>query len=92
MRMDADDSVESGSHRGYDLGQVLGQRPAVGIAETKDIGAGSLSGFESLHRVVAVVNVTVEEVFGIVDHFFAVLLQVGYGFGDELEVFFESNA
>ena len=53
---------------------------------------GVFGGFESAQREVAVVDVAVEEVFGVVDHFFAVVLQIADGFGDDGEVFVFGDA
>ena len=64
-----------------------GDRAAVGIAETKDVGAGLVGGFQGAQGVVAIGDVAVEEVLGIVDDFLAVFLDVADGFGDQHEVF-----
>src|SRR5581483_7262396 len=44
-----------------------------------------------IQGVVAIRRVAVEEMLGIVDHFFAVILQVADGLGDDFEVFFQRD-
>src|SRR5205823_1793286 len=49
-------------------------------------------GLQRTQREIAVVDIAVEEVFGIVDDFFAVVLQVADGFADDGEVFVFGDA
>ena len=68
------------------------QRAAVGIAEAEHVGAGVLRGFEGAQREIAVMDVAVEEVLGVVDDFFAVVFQIADGFRDDGEVFVFGDA
>ena len=92
MGVDADDAVESPSNIFDDLGKEGCERASIGIAEAEDVGAGVFGGFESAESEVAIVDVAVEEVLGVVDHFFAVVLQVTDRLGDDGEVFVFGDA
>src|SRR5207248_9538664 len=43
--------------------------------------------FERAKGEIAIVDIAVEEVFGVIDNFTAVLLEIADGFGDDVEVF-----
>ena len=92
MGVDADDAVETRANIGDDLGEEIGQRAAVGIAEAEHIGAGVFRGFERAQGEIAVVDVAVEEMLGIVDDFLAVVFEIADGFGDDREVFVFGDA
>ena len=62
------------------------QRSAVGVAERHDVGARSLGGLPGGERVLAVVLVAVERVFGVVDDEPAVVLQMSDRVSDHREV------
>ena len=67
-------------------GKEIGERAAVGVAETEDVGAGVFGGFERAQSEVAVVNVAIEEMLGVVDHFFAVVFEIAHGLGNDGQV------
>ena len=67
-------------------------RAAVGVAQHQNIGAGVLRGFERPQREIAIARIAVEEMLGVVDHFFAVRLEIRDRIGDELQIFFLGDA
>src|SRR5665213_2890378 len=70
------------------LGNLVGHGPAIRIAQRDGVGAGFVRGLQSAKGEVAAVFVAVEKMFGVVDHFFAVRLEVAHGIRDQLQVFF----
>ena len=79
VRMNPDFAFELRPHVADDLGEKLGQRAAVGIAQAEHVRAGCLRRLQSLQRIFPVVNVAVEEMLGVINHFFAVRFQVSHG-------------
>ena len=63
------------------------QPPAVRVARHQRVRAGFRRRRQRFHRVVRIVQIAVEEMLGVVDHFLAVLLQVAHGIGDHRQVF-----
>ncbi len=91
MGVDADHAVEALADLRHDLHQPPGKRAAIGIAQAEHLSASFLCRFERAQRVVRVGTVTVEEVFGVIDHFLAVLVKVRDRLGNQLEIFVERN-
>ena len=91
--VDADDAVEASSarRRRSGRGSSVSVPPLVSQRQSTSAPA-CLRGFESAQGEVAVVDVAVEEMLGVVDDFFAVVLQVADGFGDDGEVFVFGDA
>ncbi len=92
MSVDADHAAEFRANVGDDSADFGCRRSAVGIAEAKHIGSGLVRGFKSAQREIAIVNVAVEEMFGVVDDFAAMLLQVRDGFGNQREILIFADA
>ncbi len=70
---------------------VVRQSAAICVAQDDDRGAGILSCDQSLQGILSIVTQTVEEVFGVVEHFSACRFAEGHGVGDHLQVLFESG-
>ncbi len=92
VAVDAQLGAESAAHSLDALGDLLGQRAAVGVAEDDDRGAGILGGVERLQGVLRVVLVAVEEVFGVVEDLAAGGAAERDRVGDHAQVLFEGGA
>ena len=90
--VDADYPIEALANFPDNFSQAAGQRASIGIAKAEDRRAGVARGFERLQGVGGVGRVTVEEMLRVVNHFFAVILEILHGFGNQLEVFLQTNA
>ena len=88
VRVDAEPRLQVRAGVSRQLGDLGRQRPAVGVAERDDVGAGAFGRLPGCERVLAVVLAAVEGVLGVVDHELAVLLQEAHGVADHREVLF----
>ena len=84
--VDADDAVEAAADFGDDFDEARRDRATVGVAQAEHVSACFVSGLQGAESEIRVGDVAVEEVFGVVDHLFAVFLNVTDGFGNEHEV------
>src|SRR5579884_1774090 len=90
--VDPDHAVQAPTHFSKNLHQARGDRPSVGVAQNDRIRAGGLRRFDGAQSKGGIRDVAVEEMLGVVDHFFAVLLQIRHGFGNQRQVFLLGNA
>ena len=86
--MNPDDAAETLFHDAHNLGNAMRQRAAVGVAQAQNIRAVLLRRFKCPQCEIGIRGVAIKEVLGIVNDFFAVLLQVRDGLADQREVFF----
>ena len=92
VRVDANDAVEPLPDVRHEPRHALGRRTAIGVAEAQHVGAGVVRGLERPERVVGVGLIAVEEMLRVVDHLFAVILEVLHGLGDEQQVLVEGRS
>src|SRR5450755_4569494 len=84
--MNAERAVKAFADFGYDFNNAVRQVAAIGIAETENVGAGVLGGFNGAQRESRVGVIAIEEMFRVVDHFSAVVAQILYGFRNDFQV------
>ena len=92
VRVNADGALHLLHDVGGDAAHFAGHRTAVRVAQHHDVGPGILRGLERGQRVLRVILVTVEEMFGVVNDFLAVLLEIADRLADHREVFFGRRA
>jgi len=80
----------AGDFRRHGL-DFMGQRPAVGIAQDDPVGTRRQGRGYGLTGVIGIPPIAVEEMLGVVYHFFSLFFEVGDGFPDHGQVLFRRN-
>ncbi len=92
MGMHADGDLDGLADRLHRLGNLVRQRPAVGVAQADPVRAGAHRGLEAFQRIGRVALPAVEEVLGVEARLHAVRLDEVNGVLDQLEVLVEGRA
>ena len=92
VRVDADGAFHLLHHFAGDAAHFARHRTAVRVAQHHDVGPGILRGLERGQRVPRVILVPVEEMFGVVNDFLAVLLEEADRVTDHRQVFLGRRA
>ena len=92
VTVDAQTGTGGRAYRIDDLGDLVGQPPAVRVAEYGDIGAGLGGRAQHLDGVSRIAAVAVEEVLGVEEDAPTLGAQVGHGVADHREVLLERRA
>ena len=88
MGVNANDPVKAAAHLRHHLSQQARKCSTICIAEAKNVSAGFLRCFQRSQSEIRVGVVAVKKMLGVVDEFFAVLLEETYGFRDQLQILF----
>ncbi len=90
--VDADRAIEPLADFRHHFHDPVREVAAVGVAQAEHIGPPLFRGFERAQRELGIGVIAVEEVLGVVHHFAAVVLQMLYGFPDQLQILFFVDA
>ena len=92
VAVDAQPGTGRLAYRVDDVGDLVGQHPAVGVAQYGDVGARLGSGLQHLQGVRRVAAVAVEEVLGVEENALPLCAQVRDGVANHREVLLERRA